>query len=92
MTGWRLHDFRRSPVTICAEQGAEVAVLDSMLNHASGATRGGVIGTYQRATLLEPMRKVMAQWDRLLSDELQIEALVDTVADQRVVALADARR
>ena len=63
-----------------------------MLNHASGATRGGVIGTYQRATLLEPMRKVMAQWDRLLSDELQIEALVDTVADQRVVALADARR
>jgi integrase len=73
IAGWRLHDFRRSLVTICAEHGAEVAVLDSMLNHASSATRGGVIGTYQRATLIEPMRKVMALWDRLLSEELQIE-------------------
>ena len=70
VTAWRLHDFRRSIVTICAEHGAEVAVLDSMLNHASSATRGGVIGTYQRATLIEPMRKVMALWDQLLSDEL----------------------
>jgi integrase len=73
VNAWRLHDFRRSIVTICAEHGAEIAVLDSMLNHASSATRGGVIGTYQRATLLEPMRKVMALWDRLLSDELRIE-------------------
>jgi len=89
LTDWRLHDFRRSIVTICAEHGAEVAVLDSMLNHASSATRGGVIGTYQRATLIEPMRKVMALWDSLLSDELQIAA---TSADARIVSLADARR
>jgi hypothetical protein len=87
-----MHDFRRSFVTICAEHGSEVAVLDSMLNHASSATRGGVIGTYQRATLLEPMRRVMALWNLLLSDELRIEALGDTAADQRVAALADARR
>ena len=73
VAAWRLHDFRRSLVTVCAEQGAEVAVLDSLLNHATSATRGGVIGTYQRATLLEPMRKVMAQWDRLLADELRGE-------------------
>lgn len=89
VAAWRLHDFRRSIVTICAEHGAEVAVLDSMLNHASSATRGGVIGTYQRATLIEPMRKVMALWDSLLSDELQIAA---TSADARIVSLADARR
>jgi hypothetical protein len=31
-----------------------------------------VIGTYQRATLLEPMRKVMALWNRLLSEELHV--------------------
>jgi integrase len=73
VTDWQMHDFRRSLVTVCAEHGAEVAVLDSMLNHASSATRGGVIGTYQRATLIEPMRKVMALWDRLLSEELHIE-------------------
>jgi hypothetical protein len=94
VTAWRLHDFRRSIVTNCAKHGAEVAVLDTMLNHASSATRSGVIGTYQRATLLEPMRKVMALWDRLLSEELQIEALsqappaVGQAGDQTIVDLA----
>jgi integrase len=67
---WHLHDFRRSLVTICAEHGADVAVLDTLLNHASSATRGGVIGTYQRATLIEPMRKLMASWDGLLQEAL----------------------
>jgi integrase len=67
---WRLHDFRRSLVTICAEHGADVAVLDSLLNHASSATRGGVIGVYQRATLIEPMRKLMALWNRLLGEAI----------------------
>ena len=67
---WRLHDFRRSLVTLLAERGADVAVLDSLLNHASSVTRAGVIGVYQRATLIEPMRKLMAIWDELLSQAL----------------------
>jgi integrase len=67
---WRLHDFRRSIVSICAEHGADIAVLDSLLNHASSATRGGVIGTYQRAMLIGPTREVMALWDRLLSEAI----------------------
>jgi hypothetical protein len=29
---WRLHDFRRSIVSICAERGANIAVLDTLLN------------------------------------------------------------
>ena len=68
---WRLHDFHRSVVSLGAEHGGDVAVLDSLLNHASGATRGAVIGVYQRATLLEPMRQVMALWDRLLNEALE---------------------
>jgi hypothetical protein len=44
--------------------------LDTLLNHAASVTRGGVIGTYQRATLLEPMRQVMTLWDRLLTEAL----------------------
>ena len=65
-------------------------MLDTMLNHASSATRSGVIGTYQRATLIEPMRKVMALWDRLLSEELQIDALSQQrpAADQTIVDLS----
>jgi len=82
MPPWRLHDFRRSLVTHCAEAGADVAVLDTLLNHAASATRGGVIGIYQRATLLAPMRQVMALWDGLLSDALRL-----TEAREKVVAL-----
>jgi hypothetical protein len=57
------------------KHGADGAALDSILNHASSATRSGVIGTYQHPTLVEPMRKVMALWDQPLSEELPIDAL-----------------
>ena len=76
VTDWRQHDFRRSIVSICAEHGADIAVLDSLLNHASSATRGGVIGTYQRALLIEPTRKVMALWDGLLREAIGLPPAV----------------
>ncbi len=79
--GWVLHDFRRSIVSNCAEAGGDLAALDSILNHASSATRGGVVGVYQRATLIEPMRKMMALWDRLLSEA------IDPPASPKVVPL-----
>jgi integrase len=66
VTGWQFHDFRRSLVTLLAEQGIDIAVLDSLLNHAASTTRGGVIGVYQKAILIEPMRKLMAIWDELI--------------------------
>ncbi len=52
VSDWNLHDFRRSLVTSCAEAGVNVVVLDTLLNHAAAATRGGVLGLYQRATLV----------------------------------------
>jgi site-specific recombinase XerD len=63
---WRMHDFRRSLVTHLAEQGVDVAVLDSLLNHASSGTRGGIVAVYQKATLIQPMRELMQLWDRML--------------------------
>jgi integrase len=86
VTEWRLHDFRRSLVSICAEHGADIAVLDSLLNHASSATRGGVIGTYQRALLIEPTRKVMALWDGLLREAIGLPPA--TQAGPRRVSVA----
>jgi integrase len=77
--GWRLHDFRRSIVSHCAEAGADIATLDTLLNHASSVTRGGVIGTYQRATLLEPMRGAMTLWERLLASALEPPPSADVV-------------
>jgi integrase len=63
---WHLHDFRRSIVTHLAERGIDIALLDSMLNHAASVTRAGVIGVYQKASLIEPMRAAMAVWDDLI--------------------------
>jgi integrase len=74
LQSWRWHDLRRTIVTLCAEAGGNVAVLDSILNHASSVTRAGVIGVYQRATLLEPARVVMRQWDVMLRETLGLPA------------------
>ena len=38
-----LHDLRRSLVNIMAEQGADIAVLDSLLNRGASGTRGGIV-------------------------------------------------
>jgi hypothetical protein len=86
LTEWQLHDFRRRIVSICAEHGADIAVLDSLLNHASSATRPGVIGTCQRALLVEPTRKVMALWDGLLSKAIGL--LPAVAAEPRLVPVA----
>jgi integrase len=82
---WQMHDFRRSLVTHCAEQGADIAVLDSLLNHAASATRGGIVGVYQKATLLEPMRQVMRCWNLLLETALagDAETIVELPAGRR---------
>jgi integrase len=88
INGWRLHDFRRSLVSHCAEHGADIGTLDTLLNHAAGATRSGVVGVYQRATLLEPMRAVVELWDRLLSEALAPEPTEAEVIPLRGVAAA----
>jgi hypothetical protein len=46
---------------------------------ASSTTRGGVIGVYQRATLIEPMRRVMALWNRLLVAALELQPSAEVV-------------
>jgi integrase len=82
---WRMHDFRRSLVTLLAEQGVDIAVLDSLLNHAASGTRGGIVAVYQKATLIEPMRELMKLWDHMLRQ------VVDP-ASQKVVAGAGSGR
>ena len=50
LTGWTWHDFRRSFATALGEAGIPEAVADAILNHRQSATRGGVLGVYQRAS------------------------------------------
>ena len=84
---WRLHDFRRSIVSISAEHGsADVATLDTLLNHASSVTRGGVIGVYQRAALLKPMRAALEAWETLLRTVLDLPPVYQPALLVRVAA------
>lgn len=47
VTGWTLHDLRRSWATNMARLGTPIHVIEKMLNHASGSF-GGIVSTYQR--------------------------------------------
>lgn len=67
---WRLHDHRRSFVTALAEAGVHEAVLDAILNHRQSATRGGVLGVYQRAQRWPDQVQAMQTWSDLLSNQI----------------------
>lgn len=64
VTGWTLHDLRRSFATHCTEKlGLSPVVIDKILNHQSGAVRG-VAAVYQRGQYLEERRVAMEAWGR----------------------------
>jgi integrase len=70
MTGWVWHDFRRSFATALAESGVSETVADAVLNHRQSATRGGVLGVYQRASRWPEQVAAMKAWWRLLDAAL----------------------
>jgi integrase len=62
VTGWTLHDLRRSFATHCTERlGLSPVVVDKILNHQSGSVRG-IAAVYQRGQYLEERRKAMEVW------------------------------
>jgi integrase len=67
LPGWRLHDMRRSFVSSLAKAGMPEVVADAVLNHRQAATRGGVLGVYQRESHWPEQIKAMQLWGRLLS-------------------------
>jgi integrase len=82
LTGWTWHDFRRSFATALGEAGIPETVADAVLNHRQSATRGGVLGVYQRATRWPEQRNATELWARMLTDA--IEGRAD---EAKVVAL-----
>ena len=80
--GWTWHDFRRSFATALGEAGISEAVADAILNHRQSATRGGVLGVYQRATRWPEQVKAMQLWGQLLAT-----ALNPGEADDKVVPM-----
>jgi integrase len=64
---WTWHDFRRSFATALGEASVSEAVADAILNHRQSATRGGVLGVYQRATRWPEQVKAMQIWGQFLA-------------------------
>jgi len=58
---WRLHDFRRTGVTVLARRGVRWEVADRLLNHVQGAIKG-VAAIYQRHDFLAERQAALDLW------------------------------
>jgi integrase len=61
VTGWRLHDLRRTCVSGMARLGIAPHVADKILNHQAG-TISGVAAVYQRHDFLAERRAALDLW------------------------------
>jgi integrase len=61
VTGWRLHDLRRTCVSGMARLGVPPHVADKILNHQAG-TISGVAAVYQRHEFLAERRAALDLW------------------------------
>ena len=61
VTGWRLHDLRRTCVSGMARLGVAPHVADKILNHQVGAI-SGVAAVYQRHDFLSERRQALDLW------------------------------
>ena len=71
ITGWRLHDSRRSFATVLGESGVAEPVADAVLNHRQAATRSGVLGAYQRASRWPEQKAAMERWGDILASAIE---------------------
>jgi integrase len=74
LTGWTWHDFRRSFATALGEASIPETVADAILNHRQSATRGGVLGVYQRASRWPEQVRAMELWGQLLALAIESHA------------------
>jgi integrase len=61
VTGWVLHDLRRTAATGLQKLGVRLEVTEAVLNHVSGS-RGGIVGVYQRHTWADEKRAALCAW------------------------------
>jgi integrase len=69
---WALHDLRRSFASTLGEldQDSE-ATIDAVLNHRQSATRGGVVGVYNKSTRLPAQHAAVERWGGLVANALE---------------------
>ena len=78
VSGWWLHDLRRTLATGLQRLGVRLEVTEAVLNHLSGS-RAGIVGIYQRHDWAEEKRSALDAWSAHLlavADGRQIDAKV----------------
>jgi hypothetical protein len=70
VTGWRLHDLRRTIVSGMARLGVPPHVADKILNHQAG-TISGVAAVYQRHDFLLERKEALDRWGAHVEQALQ---------------------
>ena len=80
VTGWRLHDLRRTCVSGMARLGVAPHVADKILNHQAG-TISGVAAVYQRHEFLAERRAALDTWG------VHIERVLAGISEERRHAL-----
>jgi integrase len=82
VSGWRVHDIRRTVASGMARLGVQPHVVERVQNRLTG-TFGGVAGVYNRYGYVDEMRDALTAWalhlDEILKDEA-IRPLACTVA------------
>lgn len=67
MEHWTIHDLRTTFSTLaCAVLGADIPVVDRILNHVATATTSKIMRVYNKSELLEPRKRVLRQWAELI--------------------------
>jgi integrase len=61
VSGWTLHDVRRTVATGLQRLGVRLEVTEAVLNHVSGS-RAGVVGIYQRHNWADEKRAALDAW------------------------------
>ena len=62
VTGWTVHDIRRSVATRMADIGIGPHIIEAILNHHSGH-RAGPAGVYNRSNYPNEVRSALALWE-----------------------------
>ena len=61
VTGWRIHDLRRTVATGMQKLGVGLQTVEALLGHTAGS-RAGIVGVYQRHDFAAEKRAAVEQW------------------------------
>ncbi len=73
VTGWTVHDLRRTVATGLQKQGVPLAVTEAILGH-TGGSRGGIVGIYQRHDYAAEKASALEAWGAHVMALVMVEA------------------